>query len=162
MNRKLAMAPLTLAVLVAAVPAIADDAPAKDVQPNAGRASYQAPAIPTSQSGPMAFDPEQRLARLTQRLKLTPEQQASMKPILEDVAAQVKAARGSAKNPRNQKENDAARAKVGRILKDSNAQIEALLTDEQKEEWGKLKTEASNQGKLGLQADVDKDKKKPY
>jgi Spy/CpxP family protein refolding chaperone len=49
------------------------------------------PGVPTPNSGLPAFDSGKRLATLTQKLKLTPEQQAKMKPILEEADTQFRA-----------------------------------------------------------------------
>ena len=94
--------------------------------------------VPTPNSGPAAFDSAKRLAALTEKLNLTPEQQAKMKPVLEDTEAQVKAARHEAPKPA------AARDKVKQILEASDIQIQVILDGAQKETWEKMKADVKN------------------
>ena len=91
------------------------------------------PGVPTPNSGLPAFDPDKRLATLTTRLKLTPEQQAKMKPILVDTEARVKAVRGPEISP------FASRDKVKVILEEADTQFRAILDGEQWEEWERMK-----------------------
>lgn len=101
-----------------------------------------APAVPTPQSGPAAFDADKRLATMTTRLKLTPEQQTKLLPVLQDTQAQVTAVRAVGGKPWE------VRDKVKSILQASNIKIEVLLDGEQKAEWDKMRQETIGQGRV--------------
>ena len=96
------------------------------------------PGVPTPNSGLPAFDSSKRLATLTQKLKLTPEQQAKMKPILEDTETRVKAARGPETSP------FASRDKVKAILEEADTQFRAILDGDQWEEWERMKEQVKS------------------
>lgn len=94
---------------------------------------------------PMAGDPESLQAAIEQakaRLKLTPEQEAQMKPLMEERAAKLKAIRDSHAG------DDSRRAKrdmyrESRVLADDyQAKVREILTDEQEAEWEKMRAEA--------------------
>jgi Spy/CpxP family protein refolding chaperone len=76
--------------------------------------------------GPMRMGPEQRLAWLTKQLNLTDEQQAKVKPILEDEHKQMMALHEDSSMSRDQKH-----AKFREIHQNAFNQIRPLLTDEQ-------------------------------
>ena len=99
------------------------------------------PLLPTPQSGPSAFDAEKRLANLTARLKLSPEQQAKLKPILEETQAKVKEARAPGTKP------TAAQDKVKKILEDADNRMRLVFDGAQKEEWEKIKAEVKTQSR---------------
>jgi len=105
-----------------------------------------APLDPTPQSGPAAFNAEQRLKNMTARLKLSTDQQAKMKPILEETEVKVKEARAPGTKPQ------AAQDKVKKILEDADNRIRLVLDGEQKAEWEKVKTEVKTQSKTPFKA----------
>jgi hypothetical protein len=105
-----------------------------------------APLAPTPQSGPAAFNAEKRLENMTARLKLSTEQQAKMKPILEDTEAKVKEARAPGSKPQ------ASQDKVKKILEDADNRIRLVLDGEQKAEWEKVKAEVKTQSRTPFKA----------
>ena len=105
-----------------------------------------APAVPTPQSGPGAFDAEKRLATLTARLKLSPEQQAKIKPILEETELEVKDIRANTKKPLD------ARDKVKVVLESADNRMRVVLDGNQKEEWEKMKAEVKQQTRTPFMA----------
>jgi periplasmic protein CpxP/Spy len=76
------------------------------------------------------------LDALTTRLKLTPEQQEKIKPILADRDTQMTALRGD-----QSASQDDRRAKMMKLRNDTNDKINAVLTDDQKAEFKKMNDE---------------------
>ena len=76
------------------------------------------------------------LDALTTRLKLTPEQQEKIKPILADRDTQMTALRGD-----QSASQDDRRAKMMKLRTDTNDKINAVLTDDQKAEFKKMNDE---------------------
>ena len=76
------------------------------------------------------MDPDQRLAHMTKRYKLTADQQSQIKPILEDEQTQMQAMRADSSTSRDDK-----RAKMMSMHQASTQKIEAVLTDEQKQKF---------------------------
>ena len=81
--------------------------------------------------GPVS--PEERLARMTKEFTLTDSQQAQIKPILMDFDTKMNALRNDPNNNRQM-----MRAKVMKIMQDTNKQIRAQLDDKQKEKFDKM------------------------
>ncbi|HVQ34365.1 MAG TPA: hypothetical protein VMT33_00025 [Candidatus Bathyarchaeia archaeon] len=153
--------PLAGATIVLCALAARADAPAAAPQatPAPAATTHQAPAkrhpkpieppaplAPTPQSGPGAFDAEKRLANMTTRLKLSPEQQAKMKPVLVETEAQVKEARAPGIKPQ------VARDKVKKILEDADIRIRVILDGTQKDEWEKVKAEVKASSRTPFKA----------
>jgi hypothetical protein len=105
-----------------------------------------APMAPTPQSGPAAFSAEKRLENMTARLKLSTDQQAKLKPILEETEAKVKEARAPGAKPQ------ASQDKVKKILEDADNRIRLVLDGEQKAEWEKVKAEVKTQSRTPFKA----------
>jgi hypothetical protein len=105
-----------------------------------------APLAPTPESGPGAFDAQKRLANMTTRLKLSTEQQAKMKPVLEETEAQVKEARAPGTKPQ------VARDKVKKILENADNRIRLILDGTQKDEWEKVKAEVKTSSRTPFKA----------
>ena len=76
------------------------------------------------------MDPDQLLARMTKRYKLTPDQQSQIKPILQDEQQQMQSMRTETSSSREDK-----RAKMQSMHQASTQKIEAVLTDEQKQKF---------------------------
>jgi Spy/CpxP family protein refolding chaperone len=76
------------------------------------------------------MDPDQRLAHMTKRYKLTADQQSQIKPILQDEQQQMQAMRSDTSTSRDDK-----RAKMMSTHQASTQKIEAVLTDEQKQKF---------------------------
>lgn len=76
----------------------------------------------------MQTDPDQQLATLTQKLKLTTDQQTQIKPILVDRQQKLHALmQNQSLSP------DDRRSQSRSIMSDSNSKIEAVLTGDQKQ-----------------------------
>jgi Spy/CpxP family protein refolding chaperone len=76
------------------------------------------------------MDPDQRLAHMTKRYKLTADQQSQIKPILADEQTQMQSMRSDTTSSREDK-----MAKMKSTHEASNQKIEAVLTDEQKQKF---------------------------
>jgi Spy/CpxP family protein refolding chaperone len=80
--------------------------------------------------GGQGMDPDQRLAHMTKRYKLTADQQSQIKPILQDEQQQMEGMRSDTSTSRDDK-----RAKMQSMHQASTQKIEAVLTDEQKQKF---------------------------
>jgi Spy/CpxP family protein refolding chaperone len=80
--------------------------------------------------GGRMMDPDQRLAHMTKRYKLTADQQSQIKPILQDEQQQMQAMRSDTSTSRDDK-----RAKMQSMHQASQQKIEAVLTDEQRQKF---------------------------
>jgi protein CpxP len=78
----------------------------------------------------MMMDPDQRLAHMTKRYKLTADQQSQIKPILQDEQQQMQSMRSDTTSSREDK-----RAKMQSMHQASTQKIEAVLTDDQKQKF---------------------------
>jgi protein CpxP len=76
------------------------------------------------------MDPDQRLAKMTKRYKLTADQQSQIKPILQDEQQQMQAMHSDTSTSREDKH-----AKMQSMHQASTQKIEAVLTDEQKQKF---------------------------
>lgn len=81
--------------------------------------------------------PEHRMEMLTKRLNLTADQQSKLLPIMTNRQQQIRAIFQDSSLSREDRI-----AKIQAVRKDSNAKIEALLTDEQKQNFEQLQQEA--------------------
>ena len=100
----------------------------------------QAPAANAPQAAPAQqgyqhrnFDPSQFAAHLGQRLGLTSDQMAQITPILTARHQQMQTLRADT-SPSEQDRHSKARA----IMQDSNSKIEALLNDQQKQQFEQM------------------------
>ena len=84
--------------------------------------------------GPMS--PDDQLKRMTKDFDLTADQQARIKPILEDAHKKMEDARNDSNGDRQ-----TMRQKMMQIRQDTNDQIRALLDDKQKEKFDKQEQE---------------------
>jgi Spy/CpxP family protein refolding chaperone len=80
--------------------------------------------------GGRMMDPDQRLAHMTKRYKLTADQQSQIKPILQDEQQQMQSMRSDTTSSREDK-----RSKMQSMHQASQQKIEAVLTDEQKQKF---------------------------
>lgn len=76
------------------------------------------------------MDPDQQLRHLTRALELTPDQQSQIKPILEDRQQKAQALFQNQSLSREDR-----RSQMQSIRSDSNAKIEAVLNDQQKQKF---------------------------
>ena len=108
-----------------------------------GQTSHALQAAPAAQEhgamgGPAmgAMTPESRLKMLTEKLNLTEDQQAKVKPILEDESKQMKALHDDTSlAPTDQ------RAKMKELHESSTEKINAVLTPDQQAKWKQMKQE---------------------
>ena len=91
--------------------------------------------------GGKGMDP---LKMLTEKLDLTPDQQAKIKPILEEQKKEMDAIRGD-----SSLEKDAKWAKGAEVMKTYQPKIRALLTPEQQKKYDELKEEMMRRGPGG-------------
>jgi len=90
-------------------------------------------AMGGSTMGPMT--PENHLKMLTEKLNLTEDQQAKLKPILEDQSKQMKAIHDDALAPADKQ------AKMKEVHESSAEKINAVLTPDQQAEWKQMRQE---------------------
>lgn len=83
--------------------------------------------------GPMSTD--ERLQHLTQMLNLTSDQQAKIKPILENEAQQMQALRQDTLTSRDEK-----MPKMREIRQNTNSQIATVLTPDQQKKWEQMQS----------------------
>jgi Spy/CpxP family protein refolding chaperone len=83
-----------------------------------------------SHHGGHMMDPDQRLAHMTKRYKLTADQQSQIKPILQDEQQQMQTLHSDTSMSRDDK-----RAKAMSMHQDSTQKIEAVLNDQQKQKF---------------------------
>ena len=91
-------------------------------------------AMGGSMMGPMT--PENRLKMLTEKLNLTEDQQAKLKPILEDQSKQMKALHDDTSLAPADKQ-----AKMKELHESSTEKINAVLTPDQQAKWKQMKQE---------------------
>jgi protein CpxP len=84
--------------------------------------------------GPMT--PESRLKMLTEKLDLTADQQAKLKPILEDESTQMKTLHDDTSLAPEDK-----RTKMKELRESSTEKINAVLTPDQQSKWKQMKQE---------------------
>ncbi len=83
-----------------------------------------------------AMTPESRLKMLTEKLDLTEDQQAKLKPILEDESTQMKTLHDDTSLAPEDK-----RAKMKELHGSSTEKINAVLTPDQQSKWKQMKQE---------------------
>ncbi len=76
------------------------------------------------------MDPDQQLARMTQRYNLSTDQQTQIKPILTSTQTQMQALRGDSSLSREDR-----MTKMMSIRSDSSSKIEAILNPDQKKQF---------------------------
>jgi Spy/CpxP family protein refolding chaperone len=93
-------------------------------------------AAPTQPGQHRNFDPNQQAAHLGQKLGLSSDQVAQIKPILADRFQKMQALRSDASLTQEDRHS-----KVQAIMQDSNSKIEALLSDTQKQQFEQMLAE---------------------
>ncbi|OOG57884.1 hypothetical protein B0E48_06370 [Rhodanobacter sp. C03] len=84
-----------------------------------------------------APDPRRQTARLSRKLQLTPAQAARIEPILQSRQQQMQQLRAdNTLAPRDR------RTKMRSIMQDSNNQLQAVLTDSQKQQYQQMQQQA--------------------
>lgn len=89
----------------------------------------------------MQFNPERRLARLAEELKLTTEQQAALRPILTAQADAMKAANDPSLSDEQRRE------KMRAVFQEYRNKINAVLTPEQQEQMAQMRRPRQNEGR---------------
>jgi periplasmic protein CpxP/Spy len=108
-----------------------------------GPTSYALQTAPAAQehgamggSGMGPMTPEERLKMLTEKLNLSEDQQAKLKPIIEDQAKQMKALHEDASLAPADKQ-----AKMKALHESSIDKMTAILTPEQQAKWKEMRQE---------------------
>lgn len=78
-------------------------------------------------------DPQRQTARLSRKLQLTPAQAAKIEPILQSRIQQMQQLRADTTLAPSDR-----RAKMRAIMQDSNTQLQAVLTDSQKQQYQQM------------------------
>lgn len=82
-------------------------------------------------------DPQKQTERLTRKLQLTPDQAAKIEPILQNRQQQMQQLRADASSsPHDQHQ------KMRALKQDTDSQIEAILTDSQRQQYQQMQQEA--------------------
>jgi hypothetical protein len=103
-----------------------------------------------NQAGPpqggrgMRMDPDRQLARLTQVLGLTTDQQTQIKPLLVDRQQKMQALMQDQSTPQEDR-----RAKARSISEGTNNSIKALLNEDQKQKFAAMQERMRNNGPGG-------------
>ena len=129
MTRKLSIAVFLLA-LAAGIMVVAPASYAVQTAP----AAQEHGAMGGSTMGPMT--PENRLKMLTEKLNLTDDQQAKLKPIIEDQSKQMKAIHEDTSLAPADKQ-----AKMKELHESSIEKMNAILTPEQQTKWKQMRQE---------------------
>jgi len=123
--------------------------PFQDTPPPAGNAGV----APAQHAMP---DPQKQTARLSRKLQLTPDQAAKIEPILQSRQQQMQQIRADASSsPHDQHQ------KMRALKQDTDSQIQAILTDSQRQQYQQMQQEAmqhrrdNKQGSPGAGAEDD-------
>ena len=94
-----------------------------------------------AQQRPDSAEVKERVAKLSRYLKLTPEQNEKLKPIIQMEVADLRAVKDKHKGDTTSA-GKASRAAEARTVREKyEAQVNAVLTPEQQAKWKKLKEE---------------------
>lgn len=110
---------------------------------NAQEASSEAPDRPRREYG---GNPEQRINRLKEALQLTDAQVASLREIF---VAEVEAARAAREKLGADATREQRMASRRELTEQSNAKVEAVLTEEQRVKWAELRERMQRGGPGG-------------
>jgi len=99
-----------------------------------GSAAQEHSAMGGSTMGPMT--PEDRLKMLTEKLNLTEDQQAKLKPIIEDQSKQMKAIHADTSLAPADRQ-----AKMKEVHESSIEKMNAILTPDQQAKWKQMRQE---------------------
>jgi Spy/CpxP family protein refolding chaperone len=143
---------LVLSVSIAALGAIPFSVLADDAVPpkppggsNAPAAASSATPAPGTPRAGGRFTPEERLQRLTEALNLTQEQQDKIKAIMEKSAPQFRELISKGRD--NLTDED--KTKIRELLKTQTEEINAVLTQEQKDKFKEMMERRRNGGGAG-------------
>ncbi len=102
-------------------------------------------SVTTAWSETPQADPAVIQAAITEakaRLKLTPEQEAQLKPLIEERTAKLKAIRDKHAGDDSRRAKRAMYSEARPVLDDYQEKVRTILTDEQEVEWEKMRAEA--------------------
>lgn len=120
MNRAFLRAAAMVCLLLGAMAVFAQDQPA----PPQGGGGWQRGQMPTA---------DQRLQRMTQMLNLTEDQQAKIKPILENESTQMQTLRSDTSLSQEDR-----MAKMKQIRESTTSQINPILTPDQQKQYAEM------------------------
>lgn len=144
MSKKLAMT-IVLLAFAAGLMVIGQTSHAQQTAP----AAQQGGAMSGQAMG--AMSPESRLKMLTEKLSLTDDQQAKLKPILEDEAKQMKSLHDDSSLAPMDK-----RSKMMDAHQAFTEKINAVLTPDQQAKWKQMKQDMmANHDKMKSQGQMD-------
>ena len=126
--------------------------PLQDSAAQDGTPSTDAAATQPAHQAP---DPQRQTARLSRKLQLTPEQAARIEPILQSRIQQMQQLRADTTLAPSDR-----RGKMRTIMQDSNTQLQAVLTDSQKQQYQQMQQQAM-QRRQDRKSSGDADSDKP-
>jgi hypothetical protein len=85
------------------------------------------------------------IAEAKERLKLTPEQEAQLKPLIEERAAKLKAIRDKHAGDDSRRARRDMYREARPVADEYQEKVRAILNDEQEAEWEKMRAEAREQ-----------------
>ncbi|HXZ81534.1 MAG TPA: hypothetical protein VEG30_16525 [Terriglobales bacterium] len=109
-----------------------------------------APEQGSAMGAQTAGSPEMHLQMLSEKLNLSDDQKAKLKPLLTDEAQQMRAVRDDSSLSQEQK-----RAKMKSIHESFQPQINGVLTPEQQAKWKQMKEEAKEHYKGSKERDSE-------
>jgi Spy/CpxP family protein refolding chaperone len=133
MSRKLSITLLAVALAVGLL-VVGQKSHAQQTAPDQGAMKADHPM------GPMTTD--DRLKMLTEKLDLTDDQQAKVRPILEDQSTQMKALRNDSSLSTEDKQ-----AKMKELHESSMDKMNAILTPDQQTKWKQMKQDMKDKHK---------------
>jgi Spy/CpxP family protein refolding chaperone len=109
----------------------------------------QAPQGKSAMDAPTASGTEIHLQKLTEKLNLTDDQEAKLKPLLQDQSRQIKTVRDDASLSREQQQS-----KIKAIQESFRGQIDSVLTSEQQTKLKQM-TPKSVEKHMGTRGETD-------
>lgn len=140
MNSKIVFVACLAAFSITALPSL----PAQQAAPPSANQQIPSETVPETRGGWPT--PEEAVARMSNKLKLSDDQKAKITPVVADRQAQMRALMADTSGRRLQK---ARKAKS--IMSDSDKKIEAVLTGDQKKTYEEMKEEMREQMRSRMQ-----------
>jgi periplasmic protein CpxP/Spy len=91
-------------------------------------------AAPSTKEPPHAANPQRQAKRMAKKLGLTPDQVSKLEPILADRQQQIEGAQADTTLAQKDK-----RSRLRGIRQDTDAKVEAILNDTQKQQYQQMK-----------------------
>lgn len=89
-----------------------------------------------------AADVQAAVEEAKARLKLTPEQETQLKPLIEERTAKLKALHAKHAGDQSRRARREMYREAKPVMEDYQAKVRAILSDEQEAEWEKMRAEA--------------------